>query len=164
MEIGLSNIAPEFGSRKTRTRVGRGPGSGLGKTSGRGHKGQKARTGGKVARHFEGGQMPLYRRIPKLGFRSRSQKRSEKDIWKIIDICLLNRFESGTTVGPKELSALVGVSPERKGSACNKGSRYLFKILGSSSLEKALTIHADAVSVSALAVIEKAGGSVLDAA
>jgi len=159
-ELTLNNLAPEIGSRKERVRVGRGPGSGLGKTCGRGHKGQKARTGGKVARHFEGGQMPLYRRIPKLGFKSRAQKLGTKDQWKIVDVALLNRFEAGAEVGFAELSALIGARFENDITTGLEVPRYFFKILGNTKLEVSLKVTVDAISTQALSCIESAGGSV----
>lgn len=159
-EVALNSLAPQKGSRKERVRLGRGPGSGLGKTSGKGHKGQKARTGGKVARHFEGGQMPLYRRIPKLGFRSRAQKAGLKSQWKIVDVALLDRLEAGTVVGFKELSQLVGARFESVPSSGLECPRYCFKILGNTKIKKALKVTVDAISTQALASIEAAGGSV----
>jgi len=159
-EVTLNSLAPEKGSRKQRVRLGRGPGSGLGKTSGKGHKGQKARTGGKVARHFEGGQMPLYRRIPKLGFRSRAQKAGAKSHWKIVDVALLDRLENGATVGFNELSQLVGARYETELSSGLECPRYYFKILGNAKITKALKVTVDAISTQALSSIEAAGGSV----
>jgi large subunit ribosomal protein L15 len=159
-EITLNSLAPEKGSRKQRVRLGRGPGSGLGKTSGKGHKGQKARTGGKVARHFEGGQMPLYRRIPKLGFRSRAQKSGARSHWKIVDVALLDRLEAGSEVGFIELSELVGARFESELSSGLEVPRYYFKILGNTKIKKAFKIAVDAISTQALSSIEGAGGSV----
>lgn len=159
-EVALNNLAPERGSRKQRTRLGRGPGSGLGKTSGKGHKGQKARTGGKVARHFEGGQMPLYRRIPKLGFRSRAQKSGTKSQWKVIDVALLERLENCESVGYNELAQLIGARFEAELSGGLECPRYYFKILGNGKLKKAFKVTVDAISTQALSSIEAAGGTV----
>jgi large subunit ribosomal protein L15 len=160
-EVTLSSLAPEKGSRKQRVRLGRGPGSGLGKTSGKGHKGQKARTGGKVARHFEGGQMPLYRRIPKLGFRSRAQKAGAKSHWKIVDVALLDRLEAGSNVGFSELSELIGARIDSESGNGLEFPRYYFKILGNTKIKKALKVTVDAISTQALSSIEGAGGSVM---
>ena len=94
----LHELAPAPGSKKVRTRVGRGLGSGLGKTSGRGHKGQKARAGGGVRTGFEGGQMPLYRRLPKRGFYNKFGKEFAE-----VNVSELNRFENGAVVDPVAL-------------------------------------------------------------
>ena len=94
----LHELAPAPGSRKTRTRVGRGIGSGLGKTSGRGHKGQNSRSGGGVRTGFEGGQMPLYRRLPKRGFYNKFGKEYAE-----VNVSTLNCFEEGTVVDPVAL-------------------------------------------------------------
>jgi large subunit ribosomal protein L15 len=158
MEYSLDNLAPVKGSRKEKVRLGRGPGSGLGKTSGKGHKGQKARTGGKVARHFEGGQMPLYRRIPKLGFKSRAQKTGEKKKWKIVDVSLLERFEAGAEVGLLELYGLIGVSKSKCATGIGDCS-YNVKVLGNACLTKAIKLSAHAISAQALSSVENAGGS-----
>ena len=93
----LHELSPAPGSRKVRIRVGRGLGSGLGKTSGRGHKGQNARSGGGVRTGFEGGQMPLYRRLPKRGFKIFCKEYAE------VNVSSLNRFEDGATVDPAAL-------------------------------------------------------------
>lgn len=94
----LHELSPAPGSKKVRTRVGRGLGSGLGKTSGRGHKGQNARSGGGVRSGFEGGQMPLYRRLPKRGFKNIFAKKYAE-----VNVSSLNRFEEGATVSPETL-------------------------------------------------------------
>ena len=98
--MNLNTLAPAEGEKKSAKRVGRGIGSGLGKTCGRGHKGQKARSGGFHKRGFEGGQMPLTQRLPKRGFRSRSRKRVE-----IVNLSDLVRFGDGATIDPETLAA-----------------------------------------------------------
>lgn len=139
----LHDLSPSRGSHRGRKRVGRGPGSGLGKTAGRGQKGQKARTGGKVAPHFEGGQMPLHRRIPKRGFTN------------------INRVEY-QVVNLRDLEAFEGtVSAETlKGAGLIGHVRRPVKILGQGELTKALSVEAHAFSKSAKEKIEAAGGSV----
>ncbi|MDS1030437.1 50S ribosomal protein L15 [Bacillota bacterium LX-D] len=139
----LHELKPAEGSRKAPTRVGRGNGSGLGKTSGRGHKGQKARSGGGVRPGFEGGQMPLHRRLPKRGFTNIFRK----DIVSI-NVDVLNRFENGTVVTP-ELLLEYGVV---------KNLRDGLKILGEGNVEKALTVQAHGFSKAAVEKIEAAGG------
>lgn len=96
--MNLHELSPAPGSKKTRTRVGRGLGSGLGKTSGRGHKGQNSRSGGGVRSGFEGGQMPLYRRLPKRGFKNIFAQQFAE-----VNVSSLNRFEDGATVDPVAL-------------------------------------------------------------
>ena len=130
-------------TNKTRTRVGRGIGSGLGKTSGRGHKGQKARSGGGVRLGFEGGQTPLARRLPKRGFTNFNRKE-----YAIVNLDALNRFEEGTEVTPELLIESGLVKKELNG----------IKILGEGALEKKLTVKANKFSKSAVAAIENAGG------
>ena len=141
----LSELKPAEGSKENAFRVGRGHGSGNGKTSGRGHKGQKARSGGGVRPGFEGGQMPLYRRLPKRGFTNRNTK----DI-VAINVDRLNVFEDGATV---TISALV-----EKGVVSNP--RDGVKLLGNGNLEKKLTVKVTAVSQGAKEKIEALGGSV----
>lgn len=133
------------GSRSTRKRVGRGNGSGLGKTSGRGHKGQKARSGGGVRLGFEGGQTPLARRLPKRGFTNINRKE-----YTIVNVEQLNCFEDGTVVTPEVLIEAKLVRKELAG----------IKILGQGELTKKLTVNANKFSKSAVEVIEKAGGKV----
>ena len=140
----LSELKPAEGSKENAFRVGRGHGSGNGKTSGRGHKGQKARSGGGVRPGFEGGQMPLYRRLPKRGFTNRNTK----DI-VAINVDRLNVFEDGETV---TISALV-----EKGVVSNP--RDGVKLLGNGNLEKKLTVKVTAVSQGAKEKIEALGGS-----
>ena len=139
----LYNLSPAAGSTKEAFRKGRGHGSGNGKTGGRGHKGQKARSGGGVRVGFEGGQMPLARRTPKRGFNNIFAKPLE-----IVNLSTLDRFQDGDTV---TVHALL-----EKGilSKC----RYGYKVLGSGKLTKKLTVQASAFSASAKEAIEAAGG------
>lgn len=139
----LHELKPAEGSRKERNRVGRGMGSGNGKTSGRGHKGQNARSGGGVRPGFEGGQMPLFQRLPKRGFTNINRKE-----YAIVNIETLNSFENGTEVTP-ELLLETGVV-----SKLNAG----VKVLGNGKLEKNLTVKAHKFSASAKEAIEAAGG------
>lgn len=139
----LHELQPAEGSRKTRNRVGRGTGSGNGKTSGKGHKGQKARSGGGVRPGFEGGQTPLFQRLPKRGFTNINRKD-----FAIVNLETLNRFEDGTEVTP-ELLIETGVV-----SKLNAG----VKILGKGSLDKKLTVRAHKFSSTAQQAIEAAGG------
>lgn len=141
----LHELQPTAGSRKERNRVGRGIATGNGKTSGRGHKGQKARSGGGVRPGFEGGQNPLFRRLPKRGFTNINRKE-----FAIVNLSTLNRFEDGTEVTP-ELLLETGVI-----SKLNDG----VKILASGAVEKKLTVKAHKFSSSAKEAIEAAGGSV----
>jgi large subunit ribosomal protein L15 len=147
----LSNLKPVRGSTKRKIRIGRGEGSGCGKTSGRGGKGQTARTGGKVHKHFEGGQMPLYRRLPKLGFVSRA-KLSGRNVFVTVNLSVLEKFENGATVDLASLKAL-GYC---KGSNRKAG----LKVLGQGELTRKLSVKAEAFSESARKKIEAAGGSV----
>ncbi len=141
----LSNLSPAQGSRQSDNfRRGRGHGSGNGKTAGKGHKGQKARSGA-TRPGFEGGQMPLYRRLPKRGFKNRNTK----DIIAI-NVDVLNRFEDGAEVTLESLLANGIVS--RLGDGV--------KVLGNGELTKKLTVKVTAVSESAKAKIEAAGGTV----
>ena len=139
----LNTIQPAFGSKSASHRVGRGVGSGWGKTAGRGHKGQKSRAGGFHKVGFEGGQMPLARRIPKRGFNNIFAKPLE-----IVNLSTLDQFQDGDTV---TVHALL-----EKGilSKC----RYGYKVLGSGKLSKKLTVQASAFSASAKEAIEAAGG------
>jgi len=127
-------------------RLGRGIGSGLGKTSGRGQKGQKSRSGGGKGPHFEGGQTPLQRRLPKRGFTNIFKK-----VYNEVKLEALNRFEEGTVVTP-ELMMEAGIV-RRIGSD-------LIKVLGDGNIEKALTVQAHGFTKSAAAKIEAAGGKV----
>lgn len=141
----LSNLHPAPGSRKPRKRVGRGTGSGLGKTAGRGHKGRKSRAGGNSPRGYEGGQMPILRRLPKRGFRN--PFRTE---YAIVNLGALARFEAGAVVDPVALIAA--------GLGGKAGTPI--KILGNGALDRRLTVKAHAFSASARAAIEAQGGTV----
>jgi large subunit ribosomal protein L15 len=140
----LHELKPSEGSRKTRNRVGRGIGSGNGKTSGRGHKGQNARSGGGVRPGFEGGQMPLFQRLPKRGFTNINRKD-----YAVVNLETLNRFEDGTEVTPELLLETGVISKLLAG----------VKILGNGKLEKKLTVKATKFSTSAKEAIESAGGT-----
>lgn len=143
----LHDLKPEPGSKHRRKRLGSGESSGLGKTSGRGHKGQKSRSGGGVRPGFEGGQMPLHRRLPKKGF-SNVQFR---DKIAIVNVSQLEaKFEDGATVNEASLREVGLVS----------GRNDAIKVLGQGDLAKKLTVEVDAASASAKEKIEKAGGSV----
>ncbi len=139
---GIHDLAPAAGATHYRKRVGRGPGSGHGKTAGRGNKGQQSRTGYRHQRGFEGGQMPLHRRLPKRGFTNIF--RVEYDIVNLRDLAA---FDAGETVNPE---ILVAARLTRKNRPV--------KILGDGELQKALTVSAHKFSASAKASIEKAGG------
>ena len=141
----LHELQPAAGSKKTRTRVGRGLGSGLGKTSGRGQKGQNSRSGGGVRSGFEGGQMPLYRRLPKRGFNNVFAKQYAE-----VNVEQLNRFEDGATVDPVALIE----------AGILKNVRDGIRILGNGTLEtKNLTVIANGFTKSA-EEITAAGGKV----
>jgi len=143
-KITLSNLHPARGSTQTRKRVGRGPGSGLGKTSGKGHKGHKARTGGGTNPGFEGGQMPMYRRLPKRGFtnpfRVESQPVNLRELKKV----------SADEVTPETLfsAGLIGKLDAP------------VKLLGTGDADRAYTVRGVAISASARAKIEAAGGKI----
>lgn len=139
----LHHLAPAPGSTSVPKRKGRGNGSGNGKTAGRGHKGQKARSGGGVRIGFEGGQMPLARRVPKRGFNNIFAKPLDA-----INVSALNRFEDGSTVSLQSLLD-AGVLTQCK---------YGVKILGNGTVTKKLTVQANAFSASAKEKIEAAGG------
>ena len=141
----LSNLSPANGSTKKKFRVGRGHGSGAGKTSGAGHKGQKARSGGGVRPGFEGGQMPLYRRLPKRGFTNRNTKHIIA-----INVSHLNVFENGDTVDIAALKSKGLVSNPRDG----------VKILGNGDLEKKLNIKVNYFSKAAEEKVKSAGGTI----
>ena len=133
------------GARQDSKRLGRGQGSGQGKTAGKGHKGQGARSGGGVALGFEGGQTPIYRRIPKRGFTN-----VDRVEYAIVNVEQLNRFENGVEVSPELLIEAGLVKKEYNG----------IKILGVGTLEKKLTVKAHKFSKSAVTLIEQAGGKV----
>lgn len=140
----LHDLKPAEGARKDKTRLGRGTGSGCGKTSGRGHKGQKSRSGGGVRPGFEGGQMPIYRRLPKRGF---------KNIWRKnyaeVNVSTLNVFDDGFTVDAVALVEMGILKNVLDG----------VRILGDGELTKKLNVKAQGFTKSAIAKIEAAGGS-----
>ncbi|MBD5086799.1 MAG: 50S ribosomal protein L15 [Clostridiales bacterium] len=140
----LSNMAPAEGAKTQSKRLGRGIGSGLGKTSGKGHKGQWARSGGGVRPGFEGGQMPLVRRIPKRGFNNVFKKE-----YSIVNVSALEQFDNGTVV-TADLLLEKGV--------LSKVEPYGLKVLGNGTLTKKLEVKANKFTKSAAEIIEKAGG------
>ena len=142
--MNLSELKSAEGSRQNNWRKGRGHGSGNGKTAGRGHKGQGARSGSGGKAGFEGGQMPLIRRIPKRGFTNIFAKE-----YSIVNVKDLERFEDGTVVNA-ELLLKVGV--------LSKVENYCLKVLGNGTLTKKLTVQAKKFTKSAAEIIEKAGG------
>ena len=139
----LHELMQNKGAKQERRRVGRGMGSGLGKTSGRGEKGQKARSGVSIKATFEGGQLPLYRRLPKRGFSNAPFKIK----YAVINVSDLNRFEDGTVVTKELLKESGLVNNQLDG----------VKVLGNGTLEKKLTIKADKFSREAIEKIEKSG-------
>ena len=142
----LSNIGPNSGAVKKKKRVGRGPGSGLGKTAGRGHKGQKSRSGGAKPRYFEGGQLPLYRRLPKRGFTN-----IFKVVYQVVNVGQLEeKFDADTLVDKEAL---------RKAGLIKKLNQPV-KLLGKGNITKKLTVKVDAASKKAVELIQAAGGTV----
>ena len=141
----LNELSPAQGSAKAAYRKGRGAGSGNGKTAGKGHKGQNARSGGGVRVGFEGGQLPLYRKLPKRGFKNRFAVN-----YAIVNVDSLNAFDNGAVVDLEALKAARLVRKELDG----------LKILGSGELTKALTVKATVFSAAAKAKIEAAGGKI----
>ena len=141
----LHELSPAEGSVTPAYRKGRGPGSGNGKTAGKGHKGQNARSGGGVRPGFEGGQLPLYRKLPKRGFYNRFAKE-----YSVVNVESLNKFEDGAIVDLAALAA-AGVASQPKGA---------LKILGKGELAKKLTVKAAIFSASAKEKIEAAGGKI----
>lgn len=139
----VNELRPNQGSFRPPKRVGRGVGSGHGKTACRGHKGQKARSGGQVHPRFEGGQMPLVRRIPKRGFR-----RVPQENWKIVNLQSLNIFEDGSQIN-KEMLKKAGLI---------KDITAKVKVLAKGNLERKLIVRADAFSRQAMLVIQEKGG------
>ncbi|MBW6509313.1 MAG: 50S ribosomal protein L15 [Desulfuromonadales bacterium] len=139
----LSQLKPAPGSTKNKKRIGRGPGSGTGKTAGKGHKGQKARSGGSIKPGFEGGQMPLQRRLPKRGFTSINKKD-----YNLINLRDLDCFDADTTIS-LELYGKSGLVKKMKDG---------IKILADGELSKALTVQAHKFSRAAVEKIEAAGG------
>ena len=142
--MNLNNMSPAPGAKTEKRRLGRGIGSGLGKTSGKGHKGQNARSGGGVRPGFEGGQMPLVRRIPKRGFTNNFKK-----VYSIVNVSDLEKFADGTEV-TAELLLQEGV--------LSKVEEYGLKVLGNGTLSKKLVVKANKFTKSAAEIIEKAGG------
>ena len=139
----LNELSPAVGSAKDSYRKGRGPGSGNGKTAGKGHKGQNARSGGGVRPGFEGGQLPLYRKLPKRGFKNHFAVN-----YAIVNVSDLNRFEDGAVVDLDALLAAKIVRKELDG----------LKVLGNGELTKKLTVKATVFSAAAKEKIEAAGG------
>ncbi|MBQ3047179.1 MAG: 50S ribosomal protein L15 [Clostridia bacterium] len=141
----LGDLSPAIGATTEKKRLGRGIGSGLGKTSGKGHKGQWARSGGGVRPGFEGGQMPLIRRIPKRGFNNHFRK-----VYSIVNLSVLEGFEANSVVDMEALNqkGLIKIVKDCVG----------LKVLGNGTLTKALTVQAKAFSSAAKEAIEKAGG------
>ena len=140
----LHTLAPAEGATKERKRLGRGVGSGTGKTSGKGHKGQNARSGGGVRPGFEGGQLPLFRRLPKRGFSNADFKVR----YAVINLSDLNRFEDGAVVTPEILKEMGLVKSQLDG----------IKVLGNGTLEKKVNVKAHKFSSVAKEQIEKMGG------
>lgn len=140
----LHELKPAQGAVKSRKRLGRGTATGQGKTAGRGQKGQKSRSGGGVRVGFEGGQMPLARRLPKRGFKNPFRKEYTE-----VNVELLNRFENGTEVTAEVLKSTGAISKIAKDG---------IKVLGNGNLEKAVTVKAAKFTASAQEKIEKAGG------
>ena len=145
MAVNLSNLKPARGSRHRKVRVGRGIGSKLGRTSGKGNKGQKSRKGYSRRPGFEGGQMPLHRRIPKRGFHQPFARE-----FAILNVEMLNSFATGEVVSPESLAS----------RGLLRGVRKPIKILGDGNLQAALTVRAHAFSKSAEDKITRAGGTV----
>ena len=141
----LSNLKPKKGARHAKKRVGRGPGSGHGKTSARGEKGQKSRSGFSRQAGFEGGQMPLHRRLPKRGFTNIFKKE-----YAVVNLADLEKFEAGATIDESAL---------RKAGLV-KGQNDGVKVLGNGKLSKKLTVSATKFSATARKSIEDAGGTV----
>ena len=141
----MHELGPAYGATTKRKIVGRGLGSGTGKTAGKGHKGQKARTGGKIRRGFEGGQTPLYRRIPKRGFNNHFAKE-----YAIVNIADLEVFDNDTVVDSKVLIEKGLVNKELDG----------IKVLGNGKLTKKLTVVATKFSKSAIEKIQAVGGKI----
>lgn len=142
----LHNIHPAEGATTTKKRVGRGTGSGLGKTSGKGHKGQNARSGGGVRPGFEGGQLPLFRRLPKRGF----SNAKFKTVYAVINLSDLEKFENDAVITPELLHEMGLVKNQLDG----------IKVLGNGTLTKKLVVKANKFSDTARAKIEELGGKV----
>ena len=148
----LSDLRPVSGSNKTEKRVGRGHGSGRGKTAGRGTKGQKARTGGHVNRSFNGGQTRLSKRLPFVRGLGNRRPASSRDVYTIVNVEDLGVFEADAHVHP-EVLVTSGLLTRAEG-------RGLIKILGSGEIDRALTVHAHKFSASARAKIAASGGTI----
>ena len=142
--LDLSNLHPAKGARRPRKRIGRGVGSGTGKTSGKGHKGRGARSGGNTPPGYEGGQMPLQRRLPKRGFHNPTRER-----YNVVNVGQLDRFDDGATI---DRDALVAAGLAHKSRPT--------KLLGEGEIAKRLTIKIDRISESARAKVTAAGGTV----
>ena len=140
----LNSLHPNDGATKVSKRLGRGTSSGHGKTSGKGHKGQNARSGGGVRAVFEGGQLPLYRRLPKRGFTNARFKVE----YAVINMTDLNRFDNGAVITPELLKEMGLVKKQLSG----------IKVLGNGTLEKKVNVKAHAFSAKAVEQIEKLGG------
>ncbi|MBR1984483.1 MAG: 50S ribosomal protein L15 [Clostridia bacterium] len=145
--MNIQSLKPAENSRFSQKRLGRGIGSGLGKTSGKGHKGQNARSGGGVRIGFEGGQMPLIRKLPRRGFNNYNFKKQ----YSIVNLSELNKFDENAVV---DCNSLI-----EKG-ILSKIAEYGVKILGNGKLEKALTVKASKFSATAVEKIKKAGGTI----
>ena len=143
--MNLHEMKYNEGARHTTKRLGRGQGSGQGKTAGKGHKGQNARSGGGVAIGFEGGQTPFFKSMPKRGFTNFNRVE-----YAVVNLSDLNRFEDGTTVTPELLKQACIVKKQLDG----------IKVLGNGKLEKKVNVTCNKISKSAQAAIEKAGGKV----
>jgi large subunit ribosomal protein L15 len=143
----LHDLKPNTGAKHRRKRLGCGESSGHGKTSGKGHKGQKARSGGSIRPGFEGGQMPIYRRLPKRGF----SNAAFKTVYGVVNLDdLEKRFDAGTAINEKLL----------RGAGLVRGKLDGIKVLGRGEITKAFHVEADAISAAAKEKIEKLGGSV----
>ena len=144
--MNLHTLKPRPGAKHRIKRLGHGESSGKGKTSGKGHKGQKARSGGSIRLGFEGGQMPLIRRLPKRGFNNAAFKKN----YAIVNLADLNQFEDGTTIDEATLLEAKLI----------RGNYYGVKVLADGDLSRKLTVSVDKVSAAAREKIEKAGGAV----
>lgn len=142
----IHNLSPTPNSQRSTKRLGRGTGSGLGKTSGKGHKGQNARSGGGVRPGFEGGQMPLIRKVPKRGFTNNWRKE-----YTVINVETLEKYDNGTVITAESLKADGTIA---------KIEKFGLKVIGRGELTKALTVKAAKFSESAVAKIQAAGGTI----
>ncbi len=153
--MSLHELSPAEGAVRPRKRVGRGPGSGAGKTSGRGHKGAKSRSGYSLRRGFEGGQMPLIRRVPKRGFHNKFRRE-----YAVVHVADLARFEAGATVtGIDLVKARVLRNAHVRDDAIASSRPFRYKVLGDGEIDRGLTVEAHAFSASARRKIEAAGGT-----